>query len=178
MQEFFSRKPERRRNLETVVVNINQMIEHFESRQSPVFHVVTCYKADGSDWELEMKAKGEPELIKGTPETAILPQIKVADNHTVLAKTRYSAFFRTDLADLLRAENVHRVVVGRLPGRKLVNSCCKIVFRRSQPQSRGRVKRKNRVQERAQRACAKSGRKERAQRAGCFSRNPPPGRWL
>jgi len=169
MQEFFSRKPERRRNLETVVANINQMIEHFESRQLPVFHVVTSYKADGSDWELDMldmRAKDEPELIKGTPETAILPQIKVADNHTVLAKTRYSAFFRTDLADLLRAENVHRVVVGRLPGRKLVNSCCKIVFRRSQPQSRGRVKRKNRVQERAQRACAKSG---------CFSRNSPPG---
>ncbi len=111
MQEFFFRKPERRRNLETVVANINRLIEHFESRQLPVFHVVTSYKADGSDWELEMRAKGKAELIEGSPETAILRQVRVTDSHTLLTKTRYSAFFKTSLAKLLRAENVHRVVV-------------------------------------------------------------------
>ncbi len=111
MQEFFFRKPERRRNLETVVANINRLIEHFESRQLPVFHVVTSYKADGSDWELKMRAKEKAELIEGSPETAILPQVRVTDSHTVLSKTRYSAFFKTGLAKLLRAENVHRVVV-------------------------------------------------------------------
>lgn len=111
MQEFFFRKPERRRNLGEVVANINLLIAHFERRQLPIFHVVTSYRADGLDWDLKMKAAGKPELIAGTPETAILPQIKVADQHRIVTKTRYSAFFRTDLAKCLRDAGVCRVVV-------------------------------------------------------------------
>jgi len=111
MQEFFFRKPERRHNLEQVSANINRLVEHFESRQLPIFHVVTRYRVDSSDWDLKMKASGQPELIEGTPETAILPQIRVSNTHTVISKTRYSAFFKTDLADLLRTANIQRVVV-------------------------------------------------------------------
>ena len=111
MQEFFFRKPERRQNLDQVIANINTLIEYFESRQLPVFHVVSKYKADRSDWELKMKMAGEPELIEGTPETAILTPIRVSDAHTILSKTRYSAFFKTDLADRLCHEKIARVVV-------------------------------------------------------------------
>jgi nicotinamidase-related amidase len=111
MQEFFFRKPERRQHLDTVIANINQLIDYFEARRWPIVHVITCYKADGSDWELKMKVTGEPELIEGTPETAILPQIKISDAHFILAKTRYSAFFKTNLVDLLRARDIQRVVV-------------------------------------------------------------------
>ena len=111
MQEFFFHKPERRQHLDMVIANINQLIDYFEARQWPIVHVITCYKADGSDWELKMKVTGEPELIEGTLETAILPQIRLSDAHLILAKTRYSAFFKTNLADLLRASDVQRVVV-------------------------------------------------------------------
>jgi len=40
-----------------------------------------------------------------------LPQIKVLPDHLVVKKTRYSAFFRTNLADLLKASNIHRLMV-------------------------------------------------------------------
>ena len=111
MQEFFFRKPERRQNLERVIANINTLIEYFDARQLPVFHVVSKFQADGSDWELKMKMAGEPELIEGTPETAILASIRVSEAHTILAKTRYSAFFKTDLADRLHRKKIARVVV-------------------------------------------------------------------
>ena len=111
MQEFFFREPERRRHLEAVVANVNRLIGHFETRRLPIFHIVTSYRADGSDWDLKMKAAGEPELIVGTPETAILPQVKVAEKHMIVTKTRYSAFFKTDLAACLREKGIHRVVV-------------------------------------------------------------------
>ena len=111
MQEFFFRKPERRQNLEQVIANINILIEYFESRQLLVFHVVSKYKADGSDWELKMKMTGEPELIEDTPETAILTPIRVSQAHTILSKTRYSAFFKTALAERLHQQNIARVVV-------------------------------------------------------------------
>lgn len=111
MQEFFFRKPERRKNLKSVIENINLLIDSFEARHLPVVHVITCYKDDGSDWDLKMKITGEPELIENTPETAILPGIKVSPAHLVLKKTRYSAFFKTNFADLLKANNIQRLMV-------------------------------------------------------------------
>jgi len=111
MQEFFFRKPQRRHRLEEVVANINRLIRHFEVTQSPIVHVVTGYQSDGSDWDLKMKAAGKPELISGTAEAAILPQLQVADHHLILTKTRYSAFFKTDLAERLKEQAVERVVV-------------------------------------------------------------------
>jgi nicotinamidase-related amidase len=111
MQEFFFCKPERRQNLEQVIANINSLVEHFGFWRDPVFHIVSQYKADGSDWELKMKMTGEPELIEGTSETAILAPIRVSPSHTILSKTRYSAFFKTDLAERLHEQDIARVVV-------------------------------------------------------------------
>ena len=111
MQEFFFQKPERRQGLDLVIDNINRLITFFQGRHLPVVHVITCYKADGSDWELKMKATGKPELLEGSPEAAILPQIQVSPDHLIIKKTRYSAFFKTDLADLLKAKSIHRLMV-------------------------------------------------------------------
>lgn len=111
MQEFFFRTPERRRNLETVTANINRLVRHFEAQRLPIFHIVTSYRADGSDWDLKMRAADKPELIAGTPETDILPHIAVSAHHTIVTKTRYSAFFKTELAEILRKHQIHRVVV-------------------------------------------------------------------
>lgn len=111
MQEYFFREVERRVNLDLVTDNINRLIDHFEQSSLPVIHVVSRYKADGSNWDLKMKSAGIPELIEGTQEAAILPEIRVSADHAVITKTRYSAFFNTNLADLLRGEDIDRVVV-------------------------------------------------------------------
>ena len=111
MQNFFFRQAERRINLEGVIHNINRLISHFDSQALPVFHVISAYRADGSDWDLKMKAAGKPELIEGTLEAAILPEIRVLKSHTIVRKTRYSAFFKTNLAGALQAEKIDRAVI-------------------------------------------------------------------
>ena len=111
MQPYFFQEAQRRKKIDLVVDNINQLIENFDACSLPVLHVVSCYQADGSDWDLKMKAAGKPALIAGTEEAAILPGIRVLDDHTRVIKTRYSAFFRTNLANLLRAKKIDRVVV-------------------------------------------------------------------
>jgi nicotinamidase-related amidase len=111
MQVFFFLKEERRKNLPTVVDNINRLIAHFEALNFPIYHVIFAFQADGSDWDLKMKSAGKPELIQGTPETAILPGINVKSKHTILVKTRYSAFFKTDFAERLSINNIQRLVV-------------------------------------------------------------------
>jgi maleamate amidohydrolase len=111
MQEFFFREPERRVNLKAVIHNINRLIGRFEARSWPVFHVISAYKADGSDWDLKMRLAGIPELIEGSQETAILPGVRILESHTTIVKTRYSAFFKTNLAELLQARKIERAVV-------------------------------------------------------------------
>ena len=58
-----------------------------------------------------MKATGEAELIEGTPEAAILPQIRVSAKHRTVVKTCYSGFFKTNLAGILHEEKVEHMVV-------------------------------------------------------------------
>lgn len=111
MQTFFFQQPERRLDLENVVENINRLIAFFECRQFPVMHVITAYHANGSDWDLKMRMKGQPELIEGSPEAAILPGIHVSPAHKIIRKTRYSGFFKTNLAELLHAQHIHRLMV-------------------------------------------------------------------
>jgi nicotinamidase-related amidase len=111
MQVFYFRQPERRKNLDAVIENINRLIGCFEAQHLPIVHVVTWYKADGSDWDLKMKMTGEPVLVENSPEAAILPDIQVSPAHFVVRKTRYSSFFRTDLYDLLQANSIQRLMV-------------------------------------------------------------------
>ena len=111
MQPFFFRQPERRKNLDKVIANINRLIAKFELLGWPVIHAITAYHADGSDWDLKMRISGQPELIEGSPEAAVLPEIMASERHWVVTKTRYSAFFKTDLAERLHRQAVGRVIV-------------------------------------------------------------------
>jgi nicotinamidase-related amidase len=111
MQNYFFQKADRRIHLDEVTGNINRLIDAFDAAGLPVFHILSAYRADGSDWDLKMKAAGEPELIEGTPESAILPGLYVRKNHFSVTKTRYSAFFKTNLADELHDMQIERAVV-------------------------------------------------------------------
>lgn len=111
MQEHFFNLPERREGLEEVVQNINQLINYFDDNKLPIVHAISSFDANGSNWDLKMRVNNTPELIEGEHDTQILSNIQISDRHRIIHKTRYSAFFKTDLAQLLNAENVHRVVV-------------------------------------------------------------------
>ena len=111
MQNFFFRDASRRRNLEQVVNNINMLIKYFDARYLPVFNVLSRFKADGSDWDLKMRVTGQRELITGSPDADILPGINISEHHPTITKTRYSAFFKTNLAESMQALKIDRAVV-------------------------------------------------------------------
>ncbi len=111
MQAFFFRLPERRNGLPQGIQSINRLIQHFDNLGWPVVHVISAYQSDKKDWDLKMKVSDTPELILGTPESQILPEINVQPGHWHVRKTRYSAFFKTDLAERLQKAGVSRTVV-------------------------------------------------------------------
>jgi NAD+ synthase len=111
MQNFFFQKPERRHGLELVIEKINQLSTAFDMCGWPVIHAVTAFHADGRDWDLKMHARGVAELIEGSQEAHIIPGIRVQENHLQVVKTRYSAFFKTGLAEKLTDLRVGKVMV-------------------------------------------------------------------
>ena len=99
LNEFLDRWPDSDR--QPLVASTLELVTLLHSKQLPVIWVRQEFEADLSDAFLEMRQKGISTTVKGTPGCEIVPQLKPADSDRVVVKKRYSAFFRTDLDQLL-----------------------------------------------------------------------------
>jgi nicotinamidase-related amidase len=99
LNEFLDRWPaaDRARLLRSTL----ELLSLLRSRQVPVLWVRQEFEADLSDALLEVRQKGIRSTIRGTPGCEIVPELKPADGERVLVKKRYSAFFGTDLDQVL-----------------------------------------------------------------------------
>jgi nicotinamidase-related amidase len=112
MQNYFFRSPDKRIQYTEMTGAINQLIQNFDaSPDSHVFHVVSEHKADKSTWSQNMKRKGSGCLLKGSEEAQIVKDVKQSVNHTIVRKTRHSAFMRTDLEKRLLGKGIDRIVL-------------------------------------------------------------------
>ena len=111
MQYRFFRTEERRRNLDKLVQNINELTHWFECENLPVIHVLTVHQRDKSTWDLGMRRKNQAVLIEGTKEARELCEIVQSQAHQRLVKTRHSAFIRTDLEGRLRNQGIEALVI-------------------------------------------------------------------
>lgn len=92
-----------------------RLIEHCHEKGIPVFFVTRRYRADGSDVEhtryRTWLAGGKP-LSEEWPESADYPEkftVLPGDYHII--KPRFSAFFRTELDNILRRLRVDTVIL-------------------------------------------------------------------
>lgn len=92
--------------------NINRLLEIVRQHQIPVFFVITSLQPDGSNWNLRMKDLGSAICIHGTDGEAILPGIKTDKNDHIIKKTRYSAFFNTNLHETLQSMAIDTLIMG------------------------------------------------------------------
>lgn len=77
----------------------------------PVVWVRQEYAADLSDASLEVRRGQVPVVIAGTPGAELLPELDIdASDHFILKK-RYSAFFGTNLDQLLSQLECDRLIV-------------------------------------------------------------------
>lgn len=92
--------------------NNNQLIEAAHENQLPIFFVITSLEPDGSNWNLRMKDLGYAICIKGTEGEEILPGLMTTDKDHVIHKTRYSAFFNTELHEVLKSLSIDTLIIG------------------------------------------------------------------
>jgi nicotinamidase-related amidase len=84
-----------------LVQAINELVDSARRASVPVIWVRQEFEPDLRDAFPEMRAKGIRIVIKGTPGCEILPELAVAPSDAVIVKKRYSAFYGTDLDEML-----------------------------------------------------------------------------
>ncbi len=81
--------------------SINELLSIARSAMCPVVWVRQEFEPDLRDAFLEMKAKGIHITVKGTPGCQIIPELEVSPSDTFVIKKRYSAFFKTNLDEIV-----------------------------------------------------------------------------
>ena len=110
LNDFFKEGPlaERRTDL---VCSVNELIALFRSSDLPIIWVRQEFAPDLSDAFLEMRKRGTAITIAGTDGCQILPELDYDPDDQVIVKKRYSAFFGTDLDNILSSLNPDSIVV-------------------------------------------------------------------
>ena len=85
--------------------SINKLLYFARENQFPIIWVRQEFKADLSDAFLEMRDENINMYIEGTFGSKILEELPQMDNEREIIKKRYSAFFQTDLDDLIKTLN-------------------------------------------------------------------------
>lgn len=111
MQNYFFRTSQRCEKLDELIHNINDLIDFANARDIPVYQVLTIHKEDKSTWNNVMKKHDFAVLIEGSEEAKMLLDIKFDDSHTLLIKTRQSAFIKTDFEEMLREKGIDTLIV-------------------------------------------------------------------
>lgn len=88
---------------ESLVRSINELAAAMRTAGHSVIWVRQEFEADLSDAFREMREKHIHIAIKGTPGCQMLSELAVMPPDSVIVKKRYSAFFRTELDELLKA---------------------------------------------------------------------------
>jgi nicotinamidase-related amidase len=86
---------------ERLVNSINELVAIARTAACPIVWVRQEFEPDLRDAFPEMKAKGIHITVKGTPGCQIIPELAVAPSDTVVIKKRYSAFFQTNLDEIV-----------------------------------------------------------------------------
>lgn len=111
LNDFFHDQPLSGRR-SGLVSSINQLVRWFRDNRQPIIWIRQEFKPDLSDAFLEMRKQGIRVTIAETEGAQMLPEIDVQPVDTVIVKTRYSAFFRTTLDEVLATLHPDVLVIG------------------------------------------------------------------
>lgn len=108
--DFVKRLP--RDSVKGIADRINELFTFFSKRNLPIFFVITEHAADGSDALRKAREENCIPAVKNTPGAEVCELLTVPNTATIVKKNKYSAFFETQLADLLNGFSGTLVIAG------------------------------------------------------------------
>ena len=91
--------------------HVRQLTSFFRGRRLPIIHLLTLHKADRSTWTLQMKRDNFSICIEGTEGCQELEAVGRRQGEAVMYKTRWSAFYGTNLDRLLKRRGYDTLVL-------------------------------------------------------------------
>lgn len=113
---------------DATLTKINRLIEHFDNKKLPVFLVRHVHAKDGSDTGRLFDFAGDAEdfnFKEGSSEVEYPAELIRPRGAIEFTKTRYSAFQKTQLSNLLTKHKVERIVICGF----MTNFCCESTAR-------------------------------------------------
>lgn len=109
---------------QAIIPQVKQLINHYRQNNLPIIFTRQCYKNAGSDggatgrwWGL---TKDSTFLKDGLPNAEIISDLQPIKEEHVISKHRYSAFYSTNLEQLLKENGVTDLVIAGVAS----NCCC------------------------------------------------------
>lgn len=96
----------------TLANHINELVDFARNHNVSVIWVRQEFKADLSDAFLAMRRNNWPVTIENTKGSQILEELHKEHSDYEVIKKRYSAFFKTNLDDLLEKLKIDTLIIG------------------------------------------------------------------
>lgn len=97
--------------IENLIENTNTLIEKFHSQAFPIIYILSSWRKDTLNWTLRMKDLNFPICIEGTQGEKLIPSLRFIYGSPIVTKSRYSAFFQTNLDQLLKSLSLTHLVI-------------------------------------------------------------------
>lgn len=110
-QDFFLDGPLLERK-DKLIKNTNNLIEFGRSKNMPIIWIWQEYKEDLSNAPLSNRRNNRKITIEGTDGAKLLPELDFRESDYTVIKNRFSAFFQTNLYNLLQELRIERIIVG------------------------------------------------------------------
>ena len=114
-----------------IVPSINRLTAELRKRGVPVIWVLHENKKDGADWDgffgafVSDRTRAAAALMRGSPMQTLWRDLDVAHGDLRIAKTRYSAFIKSDFQKTLQQRGIDTLLIA---GTK-TNVCCECTAR-------------------------------------------------
>ncbi len=112
VQQDFFKKERLSKNRGRLVKNIKNLTAFGRKHNVPVIWVRQEFKEDLSDAFLGVRKSGKKIVIEGTEGSKLLPEVNVDPEDHEVIKKRYSAFFKTELDNLLKKIKPDTLIIG------------------------------------------------------------------
>ena len=111
LEDFF-RDGRLKENRSTLVSHVNSLISDGRAHHIPIIWVRQVFKANLSDAFVGMRKTHTAVTIENTPGSQLLSELEQGPGDFEVIKKRYSAFFRTNLDELLQILGTDTLIIG------------------------------------------------------------------
>lgn len=114
---------------EITVNNINKLIQKTTEKGDSIYLIKHIHKEDGSDlgrlFDFTGEAEEDFDFKEGTLEVEYDQNLIIPENKKEIIKNRYSAFTKTNLENILKENEIQRVIICGF----MTNFCCESTAR-------------------------------------------------